>query len=467
MIQEDLADFSVNYALKLGAKYAEVRLEQHKGTSFLLKNGIPEVSGFDDTLGMGVRFLVKDTLGFVSINNLQKELTKDLIKKAFKLTEDSYKLTEKTKLTKEDVIKTKYEVKQKIKLENISPEEKLKFLKGIDKETKQAVGRFYSLSDDVMHKYYVNSEGAKITQIIPRTNFFYYITVNNKADSLQRFLQHGNVGGWESVKAWNLSEKIKDEIKAMLRNLKEGKKLKPGKYDVVVAPEVTAIMTHEAVGHPTEADRILGREGAQAGESFVTKDMLNKKLGSELLTVADDPTIPGSNGFFLYDDEGVKARRKLLMKDGKINEFLHNRETAAEMGTKSNGSSRANDYDKETIVRMSNTFVLPGKTKEEEMIKEIKNGVYIKNFMEWNIDDKRFHQKYVGCESYSIVNGELGKPIRNPALEITTPGLWSSVDAVGKNIAHFSGTCGKGEPMQGIPVWFGGPSLRLKNIVFK
>ena len=192
--------------------------------------------------------------------------------------------------------------------------------------------------------------------------------------------------------------------------------------------------------------------------------MIGHKIGNDQVNVVDDPCLVGSYGFFEYDDEGVKAKRKYLIKDGIINEFMHNRETSSRMGLQSNGSSRATGYVFEPLVRMSNTFLLPGKFTEDEMIADVKKGVYIKNFMEWNIDDKRFHQKYVGNEAYLIEKGELTKPVKNPALEITTPLLWSSIDAVGKNLKMFAGTCGKGEPMQGIPVLMGGPSVRLRKI---
>ena len=84
--------------------------------------------------------------------------------------------------------------------------------------------------------------------------------------------------------------------------------------------------------------------------------------------------------------------------------------------------------------------------------------------MEWNIDDKRFQQKYVGNEAYLIKNGRIEEPVRNPALEITTSALYSSVDALGKEIQLFPGNCGKGEPMQGMPVYMGGPAMRLRNL---
>ena len=134
------------------------------------------------------------------------------------------------------------------------------------------------------------------------------------------------------------------------------------------------------------------------------------------------------------------------------------------MHLNSNGSARANNFNVEPIIRMSNTFMLPGTMTEEELIEDIKLGVYIKNFMEWNIDDVRMNQKYVGNEAYLIKNGKIEQPVKAPVIEITTPGLYSSIDAVGNNLQYFAGNCGKGEPMQGLPVFMGGPSIRMRGI---
>ncbi|MEM4589937.1 MAG: TldD/PmbA family protein, partial [Candidatus Micrarchaeia archaeon] len=169
-----------------------------------------------------------------------------------------------------------------------------------------------------------------------------------------------------------------------------------------------------------------------------------------------------SFGYYLYDDEGIKARRKMLIKNGVINEFLQNRESAAKFGIKSNASARASNYSVEPIIRMSNTVVLPGDWKEEEMIRETRYGIYMKSFMEWNIDDRRWNQKYKGSEAYLIENGRITKPVKGPTIEITTGTLWKSVNAVADNFELHAATCGKGEPMQGIPVSMGGASMRMK-----
>jgi TldD protein len=116
---------------------------------------------------------------------------------------------------------------------------------------------------------------------------------------------------------------------------------------------------------------------------------------------------------------------------------------------------------------MANTFVLPGKMSEEELIEGVKNGIYMKSFTEWNIDDKRFNQRYVGKEAYMIENGELKHPVARPVIETTTPKFWAAVDAVSKQIRFDAATCGKGDPSQGVPVYTGGPCIRLRGVYVK
>jgi len=467
-MQEDLARYSLEYLKNKGADHVEVRFQEVDTQGFVLKNGMPQISSMDSTSGLGIRFLIKNTLGFASLNELKKESIKKILDSALKITLSSSKLNEKVEFSDEKVNKADYKVNQKIKLKDIQPDEKIKYLldinKSIEKTKVDILGSYISMSEAIVKQLFINSEGSKILSEIPLVGLMYILTIKNKNKSSQRYWEQGASGGYEQIKKWNLMDKMPSEILALNKNLEKGVKLEKGKQDVVVSPEITGIMTHESAGHPTEADRIFGREAAQAGESFITKNSIGERIGSEAVTIVDDPTLDNSYGFYLYDDEGVKAKRKYLYKNGLINEFLHNKETAKIMGIKSNGSSRANAFSTEPIIRMSNTFVLPSKTPEEHLIQEVKKGVYIKSYTEWNIDDIRMNQKYVGAEAYLIENGKLTKPVVHPTLEITTPKLWSSVKLVGNNMDYHAGQCGKGAPMQAIPVYFGGPSMLLKNV---
>lgn len=470
-MDEGIAEFSIEHARKLGASYVEARLEETTANSLVMKNGTVEASSYDQTTGIGIRFLVKKKLGFVSTNELNKKKIAEIIEKAMRITKATKSQGKDTELSKESKGIAKYEIKQKKKLADIGIEEKIKLLQeanlAINRTKVNVPSRYVVLSDTDTIEHFRNSEGSRITAHVPRVNFYYFLTINAKQKSTQRYWVYGASGGWEQVLKWNIPKIFTEEVTSMNNMLKKGIKSPQGVMPIVCGPQVTGIIVHESCGHPFEADRILGREAAQAGESYVQKNMKGKTMASPIVSIADDPTIENSYGYYLYDNEGVKARRKLLMKKGKINEFLQNRETAAELKSKSNGSSRACDFEKEPIIRMSNTFMLPGDYKEQELFEGIKKGIYMKNFMEWNIDDRRLNQKYTGAEAYLIENGEISTPIISPILEVSSLKLYPSVDAVATNLEFHAGDCGKGEPMQAIPVFLGGPSIRLQGLRIK
>ncbi|MEM4610222.1 MAG: TldD/PmbA family protein [Thermoproteota archaeon] len=469
----ELSKKVLDYAVAAGASYAEARFhsDYHSGVS--LRNGGVEGVMASYEVGMGIRVLVNGGLGFASTNTLKPETVTRVVDKAVKMARaSSYLKTSRICFSEEEAYSVDWRVAEKKRLEDWSLNSKIEFLKNLDKtmigQGVNVSSRYMGYSESRTERVYANTEGALVSTLVPRPSFFALITVADPSKGvIQRTLQFGGSGGVEVVESWRLEEKLGVEIKTLHKMLTESVKAPEGVMDVVVGSEVAGIISHEASGHPGEADRILGREGAQAGESYLKAGDLNRTIGSEAVNVVDDPTIPGSYGFYLFDDEGVKARRKYLIKEGKICEFLLNRETAVRLGVKSNGSARASRYSVEPIVRMSNTFLLSGDHSLEELLSDVAKGVYVKSFMEWNIDDKRWNQRYVGLEAYMIEDGRITTPVRNPVIEITTEKLFSSVDAVGKDLGFVAATCGKGDPMQGMPVYMGGPSFRMRNIMIR
>jgi TldD protein len=469
---EDLALYAIGQAEGLGADYAEIRIEKDKNKAIILKNGNPEASELTFKLGAAIRVIVDGALGFSSTNILDKEHIKKAIEVATSMAKASSKLLKKRiSLATAKPITDEYQVSQKIKLESIDFSEKFDLLFDIERHINQLSksvkfpARLFTLYEIESEKLFMNNEGSKIHSSIPRISFIYVLSAHEASKGItQRINQIGGSGGWEIVKDWNLIDLIKNEALTLAKILENAKKAPSKKLDVILGSELVGIISHESCGHPFEADRILGREAAQAGESFIKANMIGEKIGSKEVTIVDDPTLQNSFGYYLYDDEGVKAERRVLIENGVIKNFLHNRETANEFKTKSNASARAAGYEYEPIIRMANTFMLPGDYNFEELIEDIAEGIYIKSFVEWNIDDRRFNQRYVGLEAYSIYNGELTSMVKNPIIEITTPSLYMSVDAVGKKLSFNAAICGKGEPMQGVPVWTGGPEIRLRNI---
>lgn len=472
-MDEDIAQKAIAKALGLGASYAEARLMEWEDSSLVMKNGLLEATGVDRGQGIGIRVLAAGNAGFAATNRLEEGNIARIVEEAVRAAKRaSAKLGAGLRFSDEKPAKAKCKVKPKKDPRNVDFEQKVAALKAIDsaalegKAGKSNVpARFMSYGDAIVRKHYENSEGATISSEMPLTEFWYSLTVVDGGESMQHHRSYAATAGFEAMAGWELEENARQQVASMLRTMREGVTPPRGPIDVVLSPELVGIAVHESCGHPHEADRILGREAAQAGESWLKKGMLGRKVGSVEASIVDDPTIAGSAGYFLYDDEGVKARRKTLMERGHVKGFLHNRETAAQLGTTSNASARASGYDKEPLVRMSNTFLLPGDRKStEELFEGIALGIFINTFMEWNIDDRRWNQKYVGNEAYLIENGRLTRPVKKPALEITTEALWSGLDARTNSIELYAGSCGKGEPMQGIPVTMGGPHARFRNI---
>lgn len=468
--EQDLVDLAVDYARQKGAAYAEARFERQEPEEFILKNGTLDALYVGADRGIGVRVLAKGGLGFAATNTLTKAEVRTIVDDAVRMARASKRETPIT-FAQEEAVTTEWSVPEETKLSDVPVEEKITAFQEVDRAVTELgfkiPARFFQLSCNRITKYFANSEGSRIRSYSPRLRTSFFLTVVKGADAEQSHREYGWSGGWEALRELNVTERVLDEARSMQRSLLEGKKSPEGKMDLVVGPQVSGIAAHESCGHPTEADRVLGREASQAGKSFIGPDGIGMKVGSEVVNVCDDPTVEHAIAYYATDDEGVRARRRYLYKEGKVNEFLQNRETASGFGTRSNGASRAVNYNVEAIVRMANTFVEPKDHAIEEMIEGVRYGVYMKSFMEWNIDDKRYNAKYAGREAYLVENGEIKHPVRRTVVELTTPTFWSAVDAVGKDLEFEAGFCGKSDPGQPLDASLGGPTMRLRNVYLR
>ena len=468
-MDEDLALRALDYAVSKNVDFAEVRLQIDRSNSIYMRSGIVEVYGISIIGGLSVRVLKDGAMGFASTDRMEWESVKRMVDEAVRLAE--VQGGGGIELSEEPNYSARYELLPKKDAFEVPIEEKVSLLSEMDKKL-QAIGdggvkvpnRNIGIDIILTEKFYVNSEGTSVRSSVPRLMITTYYVLLYKDKTITRHYALGGAVGWEGIGVWEPVDKVEDDAKPLKNVILNAKILKTGKYDVVIGPEVSGLATHESCGHPFELDRVMGREGAQAGESYATVDLLGKRMAREILTIIDDPTLPNSYGFYLYDDEGVRARPRYLIYKGIVNEFLMNREYARRLGLQSNAAARASRYDREPIVRMANTYIAAGDYEFEELIGEIKRGIYIKTFGEWNIDDRRYNQRYIGQEAYLIKNGEIGDPLWRPILEITTPKYYKSIDAVDKNLEFQPAHCGKGDPGQGIPVFTGGPNVRLRGV---
>jgi TldD protein len=466
---KDLAEYCIEFGEKLGAEYIEARFVKETNRGLVFRNGMLVSGGFTPSTGIGVRVLVDGNMGFTSFDRMERKLAQEAITTATKMAKNA-KRKEPIELGEPiaNVAKWKMEIKEP--LQDVDIDTIKEFCIEINKQMAGLATYVFVLNANVIDKYLVTSEGTKIDGQLSYLLMMAILTAQAAGGSEQKFLDLTLAGGWERIKETNLVEKLKDEVERLKRAAETAVKIEEllaQPIDMIVGSEVAGIISHENVGHPSEGDRIMGREAAQAGESFWRDLKIGEsRVGSDAVNVSEDPTIAKTSGFYLYDDEGVKARKRELIKDGILNEPLLNREFGTKFGMGSNAAARATGFNREPIIRMANTYFEPGDFSFEELIEDVKLGVFMRSFQEWNIDDRRYQSKYTGSEAYLIKNGEITDTmVKRPIMETTSIGMLSAIDAVSKNLKFdFPGTCGKGDPMQGAPVYAGGGEIRFRGI---
>jgi TldD protein len=221
--------------------------------------------------------------------------------------------------------------------------------------------------------------------------------------------------------------------------------------------KLTGLFMHEALGHAAEADHVL------YGETIL-KDKLGEEIAYNGLTVADDPTIESSHGFYRYDDEGVRSNRTEVIKNGVLVSYLHSRETAGRLGASPTANARAADYSDTPLVRMSNTVIEEGDWRFEEMLEDIPFGIYAKGMRGGQVDTIKGEFQFSAEEAFLIENGRLSTRLKNVSLSGRTLDVLKHIDAVGNDQKRGTiGFCGKDG--QDVPVCEYAPHVRVTKIM--
>ena len=230
-----------------------------------------------------------------------------------------------------------------------------------------------------------------------------------------------------------------------------------GEYTVILDPILAGVFVHEAFGHLSESDFV--HENPRMKEIMV----LGKRFGQKHLNIVDGAALPGLRGSFKYDDEGTPGRRTDLIREGVLVGRLHSRETAATMGEPPSGNARAINYRYPPIVRMTNTIIEPGETSFEEMLADVGDGVYAKNWYGGTTTMEMF--TFSAGEAYRIRKGRIEEMLRGVTLTGNLFTTLENIDAIGNDLEmNQGGGCGKGGQMP-LPVSNGGPHIRIQKCI--
>ncbi|MEM3008520.1 MAG: TldD/PmbA family protein [Candidatus Nitrosotenuis sp.] len=458
-VLQDTAEKALRLAQELGCTYCDARSEAIERYNVVVENGQIEHTTNKYESGIGIRVLYDGAWGFFSTTDHTK-INQGIIE-AIKAAKH-YASTKKAKIKLADIpINQKviaYKIKKQIDIEELNKIslECDKIIRSNNEISKSTVNAT-SVSNS---KYFVSSEGMKIQQTYSDVTMELIATAHREGLTQSVNTTEGGRGGVEKILDDTDVFAISKEISGKAVKLLDAKPAREDKATLIMNPDFVALLTHEILGHPSEADRVLGKEMAWAGGAWWA-GKLGQKIGAQALNVIDDPTMEGSLGWYEYDDEGTRSQRKQLVKDGILVNHMHSRETASIFDVEPNSSMRATSYSFMPLIRMACTCIERGDWDPQEMIKDVKHGYLVSNMKVPSIDMKRYNWS-ISCQyANKIENGEIGELLRDVIVVGTAPEFFSSIDVCGNDFTIRPITnCGKGDPMQIMRMGNGGPSIR-------
>ena len=456
---QDIADKIIKYLDQKKVQYCDVRADQQIKKSALIENDEIEHITDNENKGVGVRLIKNGTWSFCSITNPNSfDEIKNILDNTIKNSDYRNIDNKKIKLHSNPVNKREinFPVLKKPEIEELI---KIGFeCNKIISDTPKIIKSITNASHTVNSKYFTNSEGSEILQNFTDVIMEMVATAHESGQTQSVNITEGGRGGLELIT--NKIQQSAKEISKKASELIYAKPVKEEKATVVMNPDFVSLLTHEILGHPSEADRVLGKEMAWAGGAW-WKGKIGEKIGSEKLNVFDDPTIKESLGWYYFDDEGVETKKTNLVEKGVLKNHMQNRETSEIFNTMPTGNMRATNYRFMPLIRMACTCIGNGDQNVNEIIKDVKNGYYISNMKVPSIDMNRYNWN-ISCQyAQKIENGEITDLLRDVIVMGTAPEFFNSIDACGNDFTVRPITnCGKGDPMQSMMMGNGGPTIR-------
>ncbi|HXF47987.1 MAG TPA: TldD/PmbA family protein [Verrucomicrobiae bacterium] len=474
-MKEELLDV-IKYLKSKKVDYADARHVRAQAETIVVKDGkVESLSRLNDA-GFGIRVLIGGGWGFASSSKLSGAEMRKTANQALEIARASATVAkEKVRLAPVESYRDKFVTAVRKDPFLVSLDDKINLLVSccdILKKHPKIVVAEATMNFFDTEKIFVSTEGSIIEQKILESGAGYTATAADEGNLQRRSYPNSHGGdfatrGWEFIEEMDLlgnAERVRDEAVALL----SAPNCPAGKKDIIITGSQMALQVHESCGHPIELDRVLGTEISLAGGSFMTLDKLGKlRYGSGRVNIVADATTPGGLGTFGYDDEGVRAQRADIIREGLFVGYLTSRETAPIIGASSNGTMRADGWNRIPLIRMTNINLLPGEWTLADLIADTKDGLLIDTNKSWSIDDRRLNFQF-GCEAaWEIKDGKVGQLYRNLMYTGITPEFWNSCDAV-TNEKHWHvwgvPNCGKGEPIQTAHVAHGASPARFRGV---
>jgi TldD protein len=433
------------------ADYVEGRLEQRNSSHISYRGRRLETIGRSSAIGGNVRALVKDGWGFASFDNLD-ELPDSIelaIRQARLAGSGLSQLAEVSPVV--DTVPAQID-QNPVTIPLARKKQLLDEYNDTIWQTKGIQTSVISYGDSYKKTIFVSSAGSYIEQERADVALRLSAVATDGNEVQQANLSLGSRGDFSAIQG--LQQQIAQMAQRSVELL-SAPQLKGGEHTVVLDPVLAGVFTHEAFGHLSESDFVYENEKLR---QIMT---LSKEFGGSRLNIVDSALVPGLRGSYKYDDEGVPSSKTYLIREGKLVGRLHSRETAAKMGEKATGNARAISYRYPPIVRMTNTYIEPDSASFADILADIKEGIYAKNWYGGTTSMEMF--TFSAGEAYMIRNGKVAEMLRPVMLTGNVFTTLGNIDAIGDDLEmNQGGGCGKGEQMP-LPVSNGSPHIRISR----
>ncbi len=458
----DSAGISTERALNIleealaGADDGELFVERSKSESFLFDDGRLKSAAYDTSEGFGLRVVAGETAGYSHSSELSEASLRRagqsaaLAKRGYSGTADVAPRATNARLYGEED-----------PTDSPSFSEKVALLQEIDdwcrKMDPRVVQVMASLSGEQRTVEILRADGRIIRDVRPLSRINVQITVEKDGRRESGFTGAGGRSGFETwISAAQWREQADEALRQALVNL-EAVSCPAGEMDVVLGPGWNGVLLHEAVGHGLEGD--FNRKGTSAFSGRI-----GQRVAAPGVTVFDDGTLPGRRGSLTVDDEGTPTERTVLIEDGILVGYMHDRMSARLMGLAATGNGRRQSYAHMPMPRMTNTAMEGGSTPRAEMIEATKRGLYCANFGGGQVDITNGKFVFQCTEAYLIENGKITVPVKGATLIGDGPSALTRVTMIGDDFGFDPGVGVCGKSGQSVPVGVGQPSLKITGL---
>ncbi len=456
-IDESICRKLLAKALSKGGDFADLYFEYAVSNYLGLEDGKVNQSYGDISLGVGIRTVKGDQIGY--------GFTQDL-------TEESMMSAAATAATISDInatsvgssftnLKTGNYYPVDADFNGIPGESKLPILQNVNEKcfnlSSEIIKVNAGFSSTAKRILIVTSDGIVAEDIIP-SGYLYASVVAERNGKREQ--SSWNLGGTRDLSFYN--DAVIDEVTSKSVNsaltLFEAKQPPAGEMPVVLGPGVTGVLLHEAIGHGMEAD--FNRK-----KTSTYSTMLGKKVAEPFVNIIDDGTNMNLAGSINVDDEGTPGQKTILVENGILTSYLHDKISAKYYGVEPTGNGRRQDFQNYPIPRMRNTYMTGGDANPEDVIKEAGNGIYVENVSNGQVKIGEGDFAFYVSQGRMIENGKLTSPIKDVNIMGNGPKMLANITMAADDLELYHGGAGQcGKNGQGVPVSFGLPTCLVKSL---